>query len=131
MPCTVMASRAISLIHSLQFVRHLDFTQRRADFGSTGGSLWGISVGEFTAWGSYGVEGSVTTNGDMQYSMGLQYGFWDPYDWDPAKGGIPAIFARFHLEGIAKQFLMTGSMAKSVQWQRADGPPAPPPPTER
>lgn len=88
---------------------------------------WYFAVGGYSAWGSGKVEVKCDTSGQYTYEMILRYDFRDRYNWDKGKSvsilGITitdAFMAKFHRQGLAREFDMTGTVVETIRWTKGD-----------
>jgi hypothetical protein len=100
--------------------------ESKAHLGNTGDSVWAAAIGSYTGWSSAIVTGSIVDD-EIEYSVQFTYDIWDPYDWDINRGGIQGSLANMHLQGLAKQYMMTGKHSMETNWTKGSAPAAPPP----
>lgn len=84
---------------------------------------WYFAIGGYSAWGKGVATVTDKPNGTRAYRMEFEYKFFDRYNWDGGKKvnifGIEVtdeFMARFHREGLAREFDCYGSVSKSVTW---------------
>ena len=116
---------AILRANAMKFVGTVDLNENGAHLGNAGDSPdWYFAVGQYTGWGAMNVKTTLNAAGKLEYTLKYTYNAWDPYDWDPNKPGLTGVIvkelARLHLAGLARQFMMTGSVTKTVQWTEGD-----------
>ena len=131
---------AMQLVSQLEFIGTINLTEINASLEQSGG-IWAFGIGQYTSWSDISVTGSLNADGSIHYSFIYTYNFWDPYDWNPNKGGgawwdpfnsiangdrVAQILARLHLMGHAQQFMMTGEASSdTVEWSNNENPPPP------
>ena len=114
---------AVAFVNSLQFVESLEFIESKATLGTSSSDIWRTAIGNFTGWGAGEASATLGPDGKLTYSLEFTYKLWDPYDWNPGGGAFPARLANLHLEGLAQQFLMTGTYRTTLTWK--EGGPLP------
>ena len=116
---------ALIYASNMKFLGTVNLTETAAHLGDTTDSPdWWIAVGQYTGWGAMTVSTTLGASGKLHYTLSYTYNVWDPYDWDPTKPGINGVIqkelATLHLDGLAQQYLATGSMTKTVEWNEGD-----------
>lgn len=86
-------------------------------------SNWFFATGGYSYWGKGVAKVSDAGGGQKAYELEFEYKFFDRYNWDGGKKveifGIEvtdAFMARFHREGLAKEFNMYGSLKRIAKW---------------
>ncbi|HLM60829.1 MAG TPA: hypothetical protein VK308_08500 [Pyrinomonadaceae bacterium] len=92
---------------------------------------WYFAVGGYSSWGKGAANVTADAQGRKSYSLEFEYKFFDRYNWDGGKSvtlfGVTItdeFMARFHREGLAKEFDMYGSYKKTVTWGHPTSVPA-------
>ncbi len=136
-------SDLVSTVETKAFIGTINLTDKVAHLGSTANSDWDLAIGEYTGWVNAEVEGHIVDN-ELRYTAKYIYNFWDPYDWNPAFGGVDPIYvftqggwnavkswvfengpftnAQLHLYGVAQQYLTTGTHEVVVSWTKGAPP---------
>jgi RHS repeat-associated protein len=94
---------------------------------------WFFAVAGYKAWGKGKVicKNSSSEKGSSadEYVLQFEYKFYDRYNWDIGKEvslfGIRVTdkyMGSFHLQGLAKEFDMRGSLKKTVKWKKGGTP---------
>ena len=133
-------SALISQLESKGFVGTIQLVDVEAHFAGTTGP-YVAAVGQYTGWVNAEVTGALV-DGKIQYTVTYNYNFWDPYDWNPARGrapipsdlssfenfknylveNLPWALANLHLEGFAMQYMATGTATATFSWNRGEAP---------
>ena len=92
---------------------------------------WYFAIGGYSAWGKGIATVAGQVGGLRNYKMAFEYKFFDRYNWDGGKKvtlfGIEItdeFMARFHREGLAREFDCWGAVYRTVSW--TSGTPARP-----
>jgi hypothetical protein len=82
---------------------------------------WFFAIGGYTVWG----KGRATVDAAGNFALDYEYKFYDRYNWDGGKhvtiAGVTITdewMARFHREGVAREFDCFGSVKRSLRWSR-------------
>lgn len=133
-------SDLISQLETKGFIGTIQLVDKEAHFDGTSGP-YVAAIGQYTGWTSAMVTGSVV-DGKLHYSVSYNYEFWDPYDWNPARGraplpsdlssfsnfksylsdNLPWALANLHLEGLAMQYMAIGTQTSQFSWNRGEAP---------
>lgn len=86
---------------------------------------WYYATGGYSAW----IKGKAEVGengGKREFMFEYEYKFKDRYNWDKGKKvrifGVPVsddAMAKFHLQGLAKEFDMNGSVKKNIFWNNS------------
>ncbi|MFP4143897.1 MAG: hypothetical protein ACLFV3_02025 [Phycisphaeraceae bacterium] len=95
---------------------------------------WYFAVGGYSAWGKGQATVKCLANGEKEYTLDFTYEFLDKYNWDKEKSvsifGLTVtdeFMGDFHRMGLAKEFVMNGSVTETVTWRSDGSQPSPPP----
>lgn len=123
--------QAQRFIETLPVGRHL-FTSRTGEsaFNFEGESTdWYFAIGGYTYWGKGEARISPSKWG-KHYEVEFTYNFFDRYNWDGDKsvvvGGVEItdeFMAKFHRQGLAREFDCVGSVTRSLSWDGDFNPP--------
>lgn len=93
---------------------------------------WFLAVGDYQAWGKGIATVCKGSKASPEFVLEFEYKFYDPYDWHENLGvafTLPGGYElsdermrKFHLMGYAKEFLMIGSVKKTVKWNTGEAP---------
>ncbi len=83
---------------------------------------WFYAIGEYNAWGR-GTALISLHAGKRHYQLEFEYCFFDCYNWDHQKKTRVLYrwvtdneMGEFHLMGLAREYVVTGSIRKKVNW---------------
>jgi len=125
-------SEAVAFVESLQEGdHHITSGAASEGYNTEDESMdWFLAVGGYDAWGK-GPAKVYCRDGKRCYELTFVYKMVDRYNWDIGKtapvGGVlvPDVFmGEWHLQGLAKEFGVSGSVTKTAHW--CDGDPRPP-----
>ncbi len=87
---------------------------------------WFFAVGGYHTWGKGTATVAIGATG-WEYELDFEYKFFDVYNWD---GGKSVTFAgititdeemgELHLQGLAREFDMTGSLKRTFRWRQGE-----------
>ena len=119
-------SEAKRYVERLNRTGRFEITSRSARGGyieQTENRNWYFAVGGYSEWGKGVANVTSDAQGRKSYSLEFEYKFYDRYNWDGGKEveifGVTItdeFMARFHREGLAREFDMYGSYKQTVTW---------------